>query len=495
MIERYLAFFILFSRKSPMRPSPIDRRKFLRGTGTAALSSGWLLGGRSSCSADESTGCGEISETSYREPAREIPIAHRADVVVCGAGPAGVTAAIAASRAGARTQLIDVNGCLGGIWTAGLLGCLLDHANKQGIMREIVSGLEKKNAWRYGRLFDPEMMKILLEEMCAEANVVPLLHTRVVAAAVDAEHHLQLALTESKSGRQAVRGKIFLDTTGDGDLAVQAGCGFDYGRSDAEEAQPMSFIVMLTGIRTEEVRPYVSSLPGDPWGEPKDRLAELIEQTTGHGPSYGKPTLFPFRDDLFVLMATHQYGLRGFVTEELTRATLMGRKEIHRMIDGLRGLGGPWKDLRICNTPEHIGVRASRRIHGRYTITSEDIIAGRTFDDAVCRCRFGVDVHSTNPDRNKGIDNRGVHSKPYDIPFRSLLARDVENLMMAGRCISGDFYAHSSYRVTGNSVATGEAAGVAAAMAAKQGVMPAELPWGDIEKRIAEVRERKTTTS
>lgn len=471
-----------------MSSPQIDRRKFLCGSGTAALSAGWLLGKEDSSRAADPSSSGEITEKTYREPAREIPIAYDADVVVCGAGPAGVTAAIAAARAGARTQLIEVNGCLGGIWTAGLLGCLLDQANKPGIMREIVAGLEKRNAWRYGRLFDPEMMKILLEEMCADADITPLLHTRVVAAAVDDRKRLQVALLESKSGRQAARGKVFLDTTGDGDLAVQAGCGYDYGRSDADEAQPMSFIIMLSGIRTDEVRPYVSSLPGDPWAGPKDRLAKLIEESSGIGPSYGKPTLFPFRDDLFVLMATHQYGLRGFVTEELTEATLMGRKEVHRMIDGLRSLGGPWKDVRICNTPEHIGVRASRRIHGRYTITSEDIVAGRSFDDAVCRCRFGVDVHSTNPEKNKGIDNRGVHSKPYDIPYRSLLSRDVGNLMMAGRCISGDFYAHSSYRVTGNSVATGEAAGVAAAMAAQQNVLPDELSWDAIEKRIDDIR-------
>ena len=400
----------------------------------------------------------------YLEPAKEVPIVSGADVVVCGAGPAGVAAAIAAAREGAKTRLIEVNGCLGGIWTAGLLCYIIDSANKKGLMPEILRRLvAKEDKSPSHRMHDPEVMKRLLEEMCAEAGVDVRLHTRS-AAAVCEGRQLKYVLTESKSGREAVPGKVFIDATGDGDLAAQAGCRFDFGHPETGAAQPMSFIVLLTGIRFDAVREFLAGMPkAKSWSGPKDAMNALIRKATGEGASYGKPSLFPYRDDLFCLMANHEYGFKGFDAGDLTKATLRGRDELHRIVDGLRALGGPWKDLRICASPERIGVREGRRILGRYTITDEDIAKGAKFDDAVCTCTFCVDVHSTNAKKTKGIEKAHVKAKPFDIPLRSCIAADVDNLYLAGRCISGSFYAHSAYRVTGNAVATGEAVGRAAA--------------------------------
>jgi hypothetical protein len=135
-------------------------------------------------------------------------------------------------------------------------------------------------------------------------------------------------------------------------------------------------------------------------------------------------------------------------------------------------MGGPWKNLHIVATAAQIGVREGRRIHGRYTVTADDLREGRKHEDAVCRVTFPIDVHSTDPTKDKGIVGAGFRAKPYDIPLRALIAKDVDGLMMAGRCISGDFIAHSSYRVTGNAVAMGEAAGKTAAEAAKSGKLP-----------------------
>lgn len=147
-----------------------------------------------------------------------------------------------------------------------------------------------------------------------------------------------------------------------------------------------------------------------------------------------------------------------------------------------------WANLRIVATGAQIGVREGRRVHGRYTVSLQDLIDGRRHDDAVCRVTFGIDVHSTNKAVDTGIDHSDkVRSQPYDIPYRALVAKDVDGLLLAGRCISGDFIAHSSYRVTGNSVALGEAAGLAAAVAAKKGVGPHELDWA---RDVRQVRER-----
>jgi hypothetical protein len=457
-----------------------DRRRFFQTGAAAAL--GWTLG-TPGAQSDEAEG-GVVQNDTYLEPSRRVPVVAEADVVVCGGGPAGVAAALAAARAGAKTRLLEAHGCLGGIWTSGLLSYILDSGNKPGIMREILTALQarEKDTRRAPSMYDPEAVKLLLEQMCEEAGVEWQLHTQCAAAVRDAANRLALVVTESKSGREAVLGKVFIDCTGEGDVAHQAGCGWDYGRPETGDAQPMSFVVLLTGIHLDEIRPYVSSMPGDTWAGPKDALAELIKKTSGFGPSYSKPSLFPIRETLFCLMANHEYELQGFDARDVTKATWQGRAELHRMIDGLRSLGGPWKDVRICNSPERIGVRESRRIRGLYTITSDDIAHGAQFDDAVCRCAFPVDVHSTTADRGKGIEAAPVRAKPFDIPYRSLVAKDVDGLMMAGRCISGDFYAHSAYRVTGNAVAMGQAAGLAAATAARDGVLPHQIHWPELGK-------------
>ena len=419
----------------------------------------------------------------HLEPAREIPVVDECDVLVCGGGPAGVAAALASARAGASTGLIEMHGCLGGIWTAGMMCWILDRGNKQGIMAELLARLEERGARTIERDgtrtngADIEAMKLLLDEMCAEAGVDVLLHTRVVGACPDETGRLALAITESKSGRQAHRAKVFVDCTGDGDLAALAGCGFDLGEPGTGRMQPMSLIALVSGIGAGGIHPCVR-VPGAEGSEAKVRLLAEMERA-GVSPSYSRPTLFRVRDDLFMLMANHEYGASGLSAEELTRATIHARREIHDLVSGLRSLGGPWQGLYVVATGEQIGVREGRRIHGRYTVTADDMQAGARHDDAVCRAAFGVDVHSPDPAQCKGIAPSPFKTKPYDIPLRALLARDVEGLLMAGRCISGDFIAHSSYRVTGNAVAMGEAAGKVAARAARTGMLPHKVDWRD----------------
>jgi hypothetical protein len=424
----------------------------------------------------------EPAGDGYLEPARRLPIVEQSDVIVCGAGPAGVAAAIAAARAGAKTRLIEVHGCLGGIWTAGLLAWILDATNKSGLMREILAELERRKASaKYGSsvAYDVEQMKRLLEQMCLDAGVKVRLHSRVAAAACDDSQRLKLLVTESKSGREAWGAKVFVDASGDGDLAAQAGCKFDYGREGSGETQPMSLLALLTGIKVDAVAPFVNHLRGE--SGKKNLLAEM--ERAGASPSYAGPSLFYLHDDLYCLMSNHEYGMSATNADQISEATIRARAELHKQIEGLRALGDPWKDLQIVATAEQIGVREGRRIHGQYQVSTDDLRSGARHDDAVCRVYFGIDVHSPNPQQTKGIRSEGIKSKPYDIPYRALAARDVKGLLLAGRCISGGFLAHSSYRVTGDAVALGEAAGVAAAVAAASGRPPHEVPWAEIRDR------------
>lgn len=430
-----------------------------------------------------------MSTNVYQEPSKAIPVAAHADVIVCGGGPAGVAAAIASGRTGARTVLLEGQGCLGGIWTSGLLSWIIDAGGKQGIMAEIIARLDCRRARKQSEgedfTYDAEEMKLLLEEMCKEAGVTVLLHTRVVHACVNGEGRLSYAITESKSGRQAWSAELFVDATGDGDLAAQAGCRFELGRPGTGETQPMSLMALVAGISLEDAAPFAMNGLSE---EPKHKLLEQMAQA-GVRPSYSGPSLFHIRGGLFALMANHEYGASAIDAMQISQATVQARRELHHIVDGLRAAGGVWSGLYIASTASHIGIREGRRIRGRYVVDEEDLLKGRKHEDAVCRVRYGIDIHSTNPLQGRGFGDDGKQSLPYEIPLRALIAADADGLLLAGRCISGDFVAHSSYRVTGNAVAMGQAAGATAALCALSGILPQHLEWGRIRQALLQLEE------
>lgn len=417
------------------------------------------------------------------EHQRAIPVAGKTDVLVCGGGPAGIGAALAAARAGASVQLIEVAGCLGGVWTVGLLTKILDGENKSGIMSELLKSFASRGSEiardTNGTVYDPEIAKLVLEELCVEAGVKIRLHTRLVGAVTDDRNRVVGVLTESKSGREAWLAERFVDCSGDGDLAAHAGCRFDVGIGEDCGCQPMSMLALLTGVDPDAIRPFIR----ETGSIAKRRLLKLMEDH-GIAPSYRAPTLRHLHSGIYSIMTNHEYGVSAFDAGAITEATIRARREVHEIVDGLRKLGEPWKNLSVVATAEQIGVREGRRIRGRYVITAADVASGLEHDQAVCRARFPIDVHALDAHGNKEISRNfkaGGH-KPYDIPYPALVAADVDGLLMAGRCISGDFIAHSSYRVTGNSVPMGEAAGLAAALSVKKNVMPHELHWDEIRR-------------
>jgi hypothetical protein len=186
-------------------------------------------------------------------------------------------------------------------------------------------------------------------------------------------------------------------------------------------------------------------------------------------------------------MVNHEYGVRADDAAVVSEATMRARAELHRIVRALRKLGGAWDGVEIVATPEQIGIRDGRRIRGRYVVEKDDLIQGARHEDAVVRAEFPVDVHAMKK-YGKPVSNEGVQTQPYDIPLRALIAKDVDGLMMAGRCISGDFIAHASYRVTGNAVAMGEAAGATAAVAALTKRAPQEVSWNDANAVVAKCR-------
>ena len=470
-----------------------SRRDFIQATaGGLLISSSLASPDATAVPPNPSPSIGDVLRTSgslsadgrqLLEASRSVPVAGRSDVLVCGGGPAGIGAALAAARAGASVQLIEVAGCLGGVWTAGLLTKILDTENKSGLMQEMLTEFSRRGSaiakrWK-GTVYDPEIAKLVLEEMCVEAGVKIQLHTRLVGA-VTTHNRILAVLTESKSGRQAWRAERFIDCSGDGDLAAHAGCRFDVGIGEDCTCQPMSMLALLTGVEPDTIRPFIR----ESGSKAKRDLLKLMEEN-GIKPSYRAPTLRHLHSGIYSIMTNHEYGVSAFDAGAITEATIRARKEIHEIVEGMRKLGGPWKDLSVVATAEQIGVREGRRIKGRYEITAEDVAKGLRHEQAVCRTKFPIDVHALNASGNKEIsrDFKKGGMRPYDIPYPSLVAADVDGLLMAGRNISGDFVAHSSYRVTGNSVPMGEAAGIAAARSVAKQVMPHELNWNDIKPK------------
>lgn len=414
-----------------------------------------------------------------------VPIIDQFDVIVCGGGPAGVCAAIAAGRSRAKTLLIEAQGCLGGTWTSSLMGYVIDSHGKSGIIMELEKSLEARKAINYRSAtgknftFDIEEMKFLLEELTQEAGVEILYHTRLVGTE-SKQKRLCHAITESKSGRRAFAGKIFIDCTGDGDLGAAAGCQFSLGEPVSGKHQPMSFIALLSGINAHDVKEFIG---GSNMASKKNLLKEF--QRAGIEPSYTGPTLFFIHDGLFWLIGNHQYDFSPVSAEDITRATIQGRREVYRQVEALRSLGRPWNNLRIVATGNQIGVREGRRIKGVYEVTAADLAEGRRHENAVCSVNFGIDVHSPDPLLSKECSaTTPIRAKlPYDIPIEAMISADFTNMMMAGRCISGDFLAHSSYRVTGNACPMGEYVGITAALAAKFNLQPVDVPWNRIRNQ------------
>jgi FAD dependent oxidoreductase len=408
--------------------------------------------------------------TSIIEPARELTVMDSADVVICGGGPAGIAAAIAAARQGASTLLIESTGCLGGIWTSGLMPYILGYSEQPGIITEIKKSLQAAQTNMRGAdkiLPSPETVKLLLEQMCLEAGVRFIFHSKVCGAQKESDK-ITHVIIESPNGRQAIKGKVFIDCTGNGELGAHSGCGFDIGKADDGSTQPMSLIALLTGIHSSEIKEFISGTP--------DACENLYNELKKGGiePSYSRASLFQISNDTYLYMGNHQYKTSCMNVADMTKAIIKARAELSRHVQALRSRGGCWTNLQLTATAAQIGIREGRRLHGLYTLTMDDLISGKEFPDAVCKVQFGMDVHALSSDSNRGLTDISENNpvQPYDIPLRALISRDCDNLLMAGRCISGDFYAHASYRVTGIAVPCGEGAGICAAQSVKHNISP-----------------------
>ena len=460
----------------------MHRRDFLKAS-TGIVGAGYV--GASGKAASEerpaSTSGRAVSATiaadraAVREAPRNTPVAADVDVVVVGGGPTGVGAALAAAGEGATTLVIERHGMLGGMWTAGLLNPVFD-SRKGWLVEKLIEGLRKADAWRDRKMpvFDPESMKFTLERMLSEANAPFWYHVQATDPIV-ADGTVQGVIVEGKSGREAVLAKVVVDCTGDGDVAARAGVPFQLGREIDGLAQPMTLMFEVSDVESFEGHAAADL-------DARYMLEALTLAIEEHGlpfrlPYGKKPHGTPWmiqipRAGVVAIQATHVYRYDATNTRDVTRATVEARRQVHEIfLKAMRKVPG-MENIRLSQTAPSIGVRESRHLEGQYTLGADDVAGGRRFDDAVACCTFGCDIHEIYPD---DPHSKRIRAKPFEIPYRCLVPKDRDGLLFAGRCISGTHEAHASYRVTGTCMAMGQAAGLAAAIAAQRNVSPSLL--------------------
>ncbi|MBQ7396510.1 MAG: FAD-dependent oxidoreductase [Lentisphaeria bacterium] len=411
---------------------------------------------------------------------RDIPVVESADVVVVGGGPGGVCAAVAAARNGVKTVLVERYGALGGMASFGEVSPFMsNHAHgkylTKGIFQEWCSRMRKYLVSEikeqkydesyidfYSRIVDKNVSMLVLEELCLESGVKLLYHHNLSDVIMDG-NKIEAAVFSSKSGYVAVKGKVFIDSTGDGDLAVLSGCEAMYGNEDGL-CQPMTTCFKLSGIDRSRYpdRAGVNAI--------YDRLKA---EGKINCPRENVLWFNTWIDETVHFNTTRIIKKSGVNAIELSEAEIEGRRQVREYYEFLKNHVPGCENARISSIAHHVGVRESRRIKGKIVQTVEDFDTAKKYPDAVAKGSYSIDIH--NPSGTGTYLKKIAADDYYEISYRAIVPEKSVNLLMGCRAISVDHALHSSSRVIPPVCAVGEGAGTAAAMAVKSSVYPCDL--------------------
>mgnify|MGYP000182081838 FL=1 len=401
------------------------------------------------------------------------------DVIVAGGGPAGVSAAVSAARMGAKTALIERYGILGGMLTSGLVNPVLGSVAPGTAYQEIMDLMGKEcSATRNGREMsvDPEQAKYRLLKLAADAGVSVYLQTPVVDVVKEGSRVRGLVVG-TQEGLKTLTAHALVDATGDGFVAARAGAEYQVGRDSDGFCQPITTEFVLDNV--DEARAITCWGGTDPVTLPGGkRYSVFCQEAHDRGELPENVTIVRLHRTLYPgersVNATQANGLNTLTPEGVVRGELTLRGQIDQVVAFLRNNIPGYESCRVKASGSSLGVRESRRIMGDYVLEDADVEQGRRQKDVVVhQAWFLIDIH--NPAGGGQAEGHSQAAKPYDIPYRCLLPRGVEGLLTCGRCISGTHRAHASYRVMSICMATGQAAGAAAALSAREGLTPREL--------------------
>jgi glycine/D-amino acid oxidase-like deaminating enzyme len=413
----------------------------------------------------------------------------RYDVLVVGAGSAGSSAAISAARSGARTLLVDRLAFMGGTSTA-VLDTFYAFYTPGDAPRRVVGGLgwevvqrltsagvafERPNTYGAGTgvTYDQETLKVLWEELASDAGVDLLLHTWATGVRVD-EGRIGSVRLWNKGGEQWIDADVVIDASGDADLVALAGLPHDNAAQQGR-VQSLSTLFKLANVDVARAASV-----------PKTELWELMRRAAASG-EYALPRIegswhrTPF-DGVVLVHMTRIPNVDATDPEQLTRAEVDGRRQVREYARFLRDRVPGFESSVVVATSPAIGIRESRRIHGDYVLTREDVLSGRRFDDEIALCGAPIEDHHAGGDTEWQYVARGG---VYGIPFRALLPAGIEGMLVAGRCFSATHDAHASARSMATCMAMGQAAGTAAAMAGSRSITPRSLEPTALRERLA----------
>jgi hypothetical protein len=432
------------------------------------------------------------------EPARQIPLYGEYEVAILGGGPAGIAAAVAAGRAGRRTLLVERYGFLGGMGTAaGVTNFCGLHANVFGEMHRLVRGIASDLLARIDRLgglnaphlilgkilaqaYDTAAYKIAADDLLAAHKVDILFHALGAGTLMHDERRISALVVETKAGRQAIAADIFIDCSGDGDLAAWAGAPFEVG-DDAGGMLYPSMMFRLNGIDPEKA--------GEAWRT----IPALMEKAEAEGrykfPRKGvivrpQRSQIEWRVNFTQLKRENGSAINGLDPDDLTRGEIDGRRQVIQAFEFLRTVPGFEKSY-IVDLPPQLGIRETRRVIGGYRLSGEDVLGCASFADSIGVNGWPMEVHVAGDVVFKFPpipQSQGFN----ELPYRMLVPEAVDNLLIAGRCASMTHDGQSAARVSGACFAMGEAAGSAAALALSGNTIPRDIAVEKLQQQLKE---------
>jgi FAD dependent oxidoreductase len=430
------------------------------------------------------------------EPARQIPLYGEYEIAVLGGGPAGIAAAVAAARAGRRTLLVERYGFLGGMGTAaGVTNFCGLHANVHGKMHRLVRGIASDLLARIDHLgglnaphlilgkilaqaYDTAAYKIAADDLLGACKVDMLFHALGAGVVMHDARRINALLVETKAGRRAVRARIFIDCSGDGDLAAWAGAPFEVGDNQGGMLYP-SMMFRLNGIDPDRA--------GDAWRT----IPALMEKAEAAGthkfPRKGaivRPQRagIEWRVNFTQLKRDDGSAINGLEPDDLTSGEIDGRRQAVAAFEFLRTVPGFEKSY-IVDLPPQLGIRETRRVVGGYMLSGEDVLGCASFEDSIGVNGWPMEVHVAGNVIFKFPpipESRGFN----ELPYRMLLPQGVDNLLVAGRCASMTHDGQSAARVSGACFAMGEAAGSAAALALSGNTIPRDIAVEKLQQAL-----------
>lgn len=453
--------------------------------------------------------------TQTKLPTRHAMVMPATDVLVVGGGPAGIAAAIGAADAGAHVVLAERYGFLGGNATVGLVLTLASYyisvatienikedggdlfPKTQSLGKPVIAGVLARLVERLVKAdgafapsgktgfivpFDPEVFKNVALEMVNEAGVELLFHA--FASGIIDYRDFWGVIFETKSGPVVIKAKVVIDCTGDADIAAFAGAPFCVGRDEDGLVQPMTLIFLMAEFNKAVFEGYVKAHP-DEWNGVqglRTLMSEAIEKGELNVPREDILFFGTVRHKEVIVNSTRITDVLGTDVWDLTSAEIEGRRQVAQLTSFLKKYVAGFENTYLQQTGTKVCVRETRRITGEYTLSGDDVLQAKKFSDVIAHGAYPIDIH--NPKGKGTVLRRLKPGEAYDIPLRCLLPLKVENMLVAGRCISGTHEALASYRVMPISMATGQAAGVCAAIACKTGERPRKVGARDVQEEL-----------